>query len=150
MSKSLIGIIGLVVAIISVYFGCQQYQLSQEMKIESQPEVVVCLHSLFYERSNTVGSGDDASSVPKGQVSFRLANTGGTQVTVSKVAVNPVGTPSGVYASLIWIFTLGRCLHLSFACEMSNGLMSIASIDLDTSPMAAVQYPVPQAISRTV
>lgn len=92
MSKSLIGIIGLIVAIISLYFGWQQYQLSQEMKIESQPEVVVCLRSLFYERSNTVGSGDDAISVPKGQVSFRLVNKGGTQVTVSKVVVNPVGT----------------------------------------------------------
>jgi len=92
MSKSLIGIIGLIVAIISVYFGWQQYQLSQEMKIESQPEVVVCLRSLFYERSNTAGSGDDAVSVPKGQVSFRLVNKGGIQVTVSKVMVNPVGT----------------------------------------------------------
>jgi hypothetical protein len=92
MKKVILPILGLIVSIVGVYLGWIQYQSSKEAERAAQPNVVVCLRALSYERSNTRGTGDDTFSVPKGQVSLRLVNNGATAVTVTKVMLNPVGT----------------------------------------------------------
>ena len=92
MKKTLLSILGLAVTIVGVYLGWLQYQRATEAERVAQPDVVVCLRALSYSRRSTSGMGEEAISVPHGRVSMHLVNKGGTDVTVTRVMVNPVGT----------------------------------------------------------
>lgn len=90
--KAFLAILGLLLSGLGVYFAWLQYQQLEEAKNAAQPNVVVCLRALSYQRSDTQGSGDKALTHPQGKVSFRLVNKGPADVTVRRIFLNPIGT----------------------------------------------------------
>lgn len=101
MKKVILPVLALIVSLTGVYIGWKQYQKSNSPEADSKPNVLVCLESFTYYRSDTRGTGENAISVPKGNVSLRLVNKGRTGVTVTQVMLNPVGTwPNGQHGGL--------------------------------------------------
>ncbi len=140
----ILSLLGLIISVAGLYLAYDQWQQAQQDVENNRPDIVLCLRDFEYHSARSFTSDGEQMHVPAGSASFRLVNTGETDVTVTRVSFNPIG-----------VWNNGRPGGLgSFDVDVSeridgNGVATVNNISFETNIAIGddTWFDVPEAVN---